>query len=123
MKLVFKNDAELVITTFADPIDVVKVYSDIADIGEEFSKFAPENVSTIKVYDDDNVMFAQFEGMFFGGVRIENITTETGAAFEAHFTFRQKTQMEIMAEQIASLQESQTLQDGAIEDLADTVYA
>lgn len=123
MKLVFKNGAELVIPEFTDPIDVVKTYNTVDEIGEEFSKFAPENVSTIKVYDDEDVMFAQFEGMFFGGVRVENIATETGAAFEAHFTFRQKTQMEIMTEQIAALQASQNLQDGAIEDLADTVYA
>ena len=123
MKIQFVNGAEIIISEFADPIDVVKTYSNIAAIGEEFSKSAPENVSTIKVYDDDDVEIAQFEGMFFGGVRVENIVAETGAAFEAHFTFRQKSQMEIMAEQIAALQASQNLQDGAIEDLADTVYA
>lgn len=123
MKLVFKNDAELVIPEFTDPIDVVKTYNTIAEIGEEFAKFAPENVSTIKVYDDEDVMFAQFEGMFFGGVTVNNLLTNDGTKFEAHFSFRQKTQMEIMAEQIAALQESQDLQDGAIEDLADTVYA
>lgn len=122
MKLVFKDDSELVITTFADPIDVVKVYDDIAGIGEEFTKFAPENVATIKVYDDEDIMFAQFDGMFFGGVTVNNLLTSGGNKFEAHFSFRQKSEMEIMQEQIAALQESQDLQDGAIEDLADEVF-
>lgn len=123
MKIVFKDNSELVITAFADPIDVVKVYDDIADIGDEFAKFAPENVSTLKVFDDDGIMFAQFDGMFFGGVTVNNLLTDDGTKFEAHFSFRQKSAMEIMQEQIAALQASQDLQDGAIEDLAETVYA
>jgi len=123
MKIVFKDNSELVINAFTDPIDVVKEYDDIAKVGLEFSKFAPENVSTLKVFDDEGIMFAQFDGMFFGGVTVNNLLTNDGTKFEAHFSFRQKTQMEIMQEQIAALQESQDLQDGAIEDLADTVYA
>jgi hypothetical protein len=123
MKIEFVNGTELIVPEFTDPIDVAKTYSTISDIGKEFAKFAPENVSVIKAYDDDGALIAQFDGMYFGGVRIENLATDNGVKFEAHFTFRQKTQMEIMAEQIAALQESQNLQDGAIEDLADTVYA
>lgn len=123
MKIVFKDNSELVINAFTDPIDVIKEYDNIAEAGLEFAKFAPENVSTMKVFDDDGIMFAQFDGMFFGGVTVNNILTDDGTKFEAHFSFRQKTQMEIMQEQIAAIQESQDLQDGAIEDLADTVYA
>jgi len=122
MKIKFVDESELVITEFNDPIDVVKTYNTIAAVGAEFTKFDPANCATLLVYDDDDVMFAQFDGMFFGGVRVENIVTDNGVAFEAHFTFRQKTQMEIMQEQIAALQESQNLQDGAIEDIASEVF-
>ena len=117
MKIVFKDGSELAISEFTDPIDVVKTYDTMGEIGNEFAKFSPENCSTLLVYDDEDAEIAQFDNMYFGGVRVENLD-----GFEAHFTFRQKSQMEVMAEQIAALQESQDLQDGAIEDIASEVF-
>lgn len=118
MKIVFVDESELIISEFTDPIDVVKTYNTMAAIGAEFSKFTPANVNTLMVYDDLDNLIGQFDNMYFGGVRVENLTN----AFEAHFQFRQKSQMEVMAEQIAALQESQDLQDGAIEDIASEVF-
>lgn len=118
MKIKFVDESELVITEFNDPIDVAKTYNTIAAVGAEFTKFDPANCATLLVYDDEDVEIAQFDNMYFGGVKIENIND----TFEAHFTFRQKSQMEVMAEQIAALQESQDLQDGAIEDIASEVF-
>ena len=124
MKIKFKNGYELSFTEMTDVGNVIETYETLEEIAAIIPNFTPDNCSKITFYEDDDSFIATFADHLFGGMTIENvIDAEAVVKFKAHFAFRQKTDTEKLNELVAALQASQDLQDGAIEDLADTVYA
>ena len=123
MKLIFKDNSIITFTDSFGISDISYKYISMDAVSVDVAKCTSENCSLIKVYDDEDNLIGTYEDMVFGGVNIYEVADDETILYEAHFHFRNKTDVEKLTEKVAALEESQALQDGAIEDLADTVYA
>lgn len=123
MKIKFKNGYELSFTEMTDVGNVIETYDTLEEIAAIIPNFTPDNCSKITFYEDDDSFIATFADHLFGGVTIDSIIGANAALqYKVHYIFREKTDYEKLNELIAQLQESQNLQDGAIEDLGNEVF-
>lgn len=123
MKLIFKDNS---IITFTDSVgisDISYKYLSMDAVSVDVAKCTPENCSLIKVFDNNDNLIGTYENMVFTGFDVVEVTEGETTLYDAHFHFRNKTDVEKLTEKVAALDESQALQDGAIEDLASEVFA
>lgn len=138
MKLVLNN--ENIITYISDLgiNDIVAEYDSLAAAQTDIAKLAPENLEYVEIRTDDNRVLGKYYNLILNNTDIINILDESGeevVKYEVHFHLREKTDIEKLNERIdaleghesyqntaiANLQESQDVQDGAIEDLGMAV--
>lgn len=134
MKLVLNN--ENIITYISDLgiNDIVAEYDSLAAANTDIAKLTPKNLSYVEIRTDDNRTLGKYYNLILNNTDIINILDESGEAvikYEVHFHLREKTDIEKLNERIdtlegheadqstaiADLQESQDVQDGAIEDI------
>lgn len=138
MKLVLNN--ENIITYISDLgiNDIVAEYDSLAAAQTDIAKLTPENLEYVEIRTDDNRVLGKYYNLILNNTDIINILDESGeevVKYEVHFHLREKTDIEKLNERIdaleghesyqntaiANLQESQEVQDGAIEDLGTAV--
>lgn len=138
MKLVLNN--ENIITYISDLgiNDIVAEYDSLAAAHTDIAKLTPENLEYVEIRTDDNRVLGKYNNLILNNTDIINILDESGEEvikYEVHFHLREKTDIEKLNERIdaleghesyqntaiANLQESQEVQDGAIEDLGTAV--
>lgn len=122
MKLIFKDNS---IITFTDSFgigDISYKYVSMEAVSVDVAKCTSENCSIIKVYDDEDRLIGTYENMVFDGVNVIELVEDENTLYEAHFHFREKTDIEKLIERVSSIEASQLLQDGAIEDLGNEVF-
>lgn len=127
MRLVLKDSSVIQIVDSFGIGDLIAHYAEVSDVATDVEKCTEENCSAIKLISDSGEIMAEYTDMVFAGVTTAQ-SSEPGVGIEAHFHFRAKTAEERMMQMLVELQsrvgaieESQAIQDGAIEDLAGNV--
>lgn len=134
MKLVLNN--ENIITYISDLGigDILAEYETLNAANIDIAKLTPENLNYVEIRTDDNRVLGKYYNLILNNTDIINILDESGEEvikYEVHFHLREKTEIEKLNERIdaledhetyqntaiSDLQESQDVQDGAIEDI------
>ena len=138
MKLVLSNDNMITYISDLGINDIVAEYDSLAAAQTDMAKLTPENLEYVEIRTDDNRTLGKYYNLILNNTDIINILDESGEEvikYEVHFHLREKTDIEKLNERIdaleghesyqntaiANLQESQDVQDGAIEDLGMAV--
>ena len=138
MKLVLSNDNMITYISDLGINDIVAEYDSLAAAQTDIAKLTPENLEYVEIRTDDNHTLGKYYNLILNNTDIINILDESGeevVKYEVHFHLREKTDIEKLNERIdaleghesyqntaiANLQESQDVQDGAIEDLGMAV--
>lgn len=138
MKLVLSNDNMITYISDLGINDIVAEYDSLAAAQTDIAKLTPENLEYVEIRTDDNRVLGKYYNLILNNTDIINILDESGeevVKYEVHFHLREKTDIEKLNERIdaleghesyqntaiANLQESQEVQDGAIEDLGTAV--
>ena len=138
MKLVLSNDNMITYISDLGINDIVAEYDSLAAAQTDIAKLTPENLEYVEIRTDDNLTLGKYYNLILNNTDIINILDESGEEvikYEVHFHLREKTDIEKLNERIdaleghesyqntaiANLQESQDVQDGAIEDLGMAV--
>lgn len=126
MRLVLKDSSVIQIADSFGIGDLIATYNDITGVSVDVEKCTEENCSYMKLVSDSGETMAEYTDMVFAGVTTG--ATSGVSLIEVHFHFRAKTAEERMMQmltelqsKVAAIEESQALQDGAIEDLAGSV--
>lgn len=102
--------------------DIVAQYNTQADAQAVAALITPENTQSIQIQTDGGSPVSQHTGLILDGTEVIPIYgDEEAVGYELHVHLREKTQMEIVTERLDALEESQNLQDGAIDDLGEAV--
>ena len=122
MKLIL-NDGRTITYDHDNGIgDIVAKYNTQADAQAIAAIITPENTQSIQIQTDGGSPVSQHTGLILAGTEVIPITDgEEVTGYELHVHLREKTDIEVMRERLDVLEESQTLQDGAIEDLGAAV--
>lgn len=138
MKLVLNNNNIITYIRDIGINDIVAEYSSLETANTDIAKLTPENLEYVETKDDNNHILGKYYNLILNNTDIINILDESGeqiVKYEVHFHLREKTDIEKLNERIdaleghesyqntaiANLQESQEVQDGAIEDLGTAV--
>ena len=116
MKIILKNNTELIVTDKCTSTSIVSEFKNVEDIEVFRKELTDENLSSFKYVNDNGDIFGNYENYTFESVTYfedeeENIVT-------AVFNIRQLSDIEI---RLNALEEGQETQDGAIEELAGIV--
>ena len=82
-----------------------------------WSQLIPENMTIVKLTTENGDMMDQRENLV---VDSERSIREKGK-IQCHFYLREKTEVELLREEVAMLRETSGVHDGAITDLAEAV--
>lgn len=123
MKLILANNAVIQFESDRGIGDIVARYETMAQAQEEEARITPANVAHIQTTTDEDVPVGEYFNLVINSTEIVPVyEDEEIAEYELHIHLREKTEIEVLMERVSALEESQDLQDLAIEDIADTVY-
>ncbi len=111
-KIIFYDGTEFEIKESSTATDIVADVTE-STFFEYLEKFTDSNLKEFS-FAQDGTVYATFENYAYSGVTLDTDMV-------AHFQTRQKTEMELLKEEIESLKTSQDIQDGAIGDLAEII--
>lgn len=113
-KIILSNETEIEILDGSTVYDVmvgVNQYSPMWNI------LTAENLKSVKIVSEKNEVVSEGTDMVLDREMSEN---EKGDVV-SHFYLREKTEVELLREEVAKLKETSGVHDGAIEDLAVAV--
>ncbi len=94
-------------------------YTDRAAMMADWEKITPENLKTVQIKTDGTVT-GNYTDLI---LESETSTLTTDGGVDTVWKIREKTEIERLQDQIAALQEGQSVQDGAIMDIAEVTSA
>lgn len=103
--------------------DIVALYDTMSQAQVEEAWITPANVSHIQTTTDEGAPIGEYFNLIIDSTEIVPVyeDEETVSAYELHIHLRAKTAVEILADRVEALEESQDVQDGAIDDLGEAV--
>lgn len=90
-------------------------YADRASMLSDWEKMTPENLNTVQIKTDGTVT-GNYEDLI---LESETSTLTTDGGVDTIWKIREKTEIERLQDKITALQEGQSVQDGAIMDIAE----
>ena len=123
MKLILADNS---IITFDHDMgigDIIASYQTMAAAQADEAKITPANVAHIQTTTDDDTPIGEFFNLVINSTEIVPVydDEEVVTGYELHIHLREKSAVEVLTDRIEALEESQEVQDGAIEDLGEAV--
>jgi len=117
-KLILKDKSEIKIESGASLNDIRVLFQDKKSMIETWDAMTKENLSEFQIQNSDGLTIGRYENIVLDS---ETSTTQEDGTILTSFHLREKTEVEILKEEINSLKEGQEVQDCAISDLGETV--
>lgn len=126
MKLILANNAVISFTEDRGISDIIAHYETMQDAQVDEAKITPANVSHIQTTTDEDTPIGEYFNLVIISTEIipayvAEDDAETISGYELHIHLREKTDVEVLAERINALEDSQGTQDEAIDDLGYAV--
>lgn len=94
------------------------VFADKASMVETWDKFTDENLKTVQITDGNGTVLAEYTDLIL--VSVTSTEREDGTILTT-FALREKTELELLKEEMASMKVQQEILDGAVSDLGTVV--
>lgn len=124
MKLILANNAVISFVEDRGIGDIIAHYETMQDAQVDTAKITPANVAHIRTTTDEDELIGEFFDLKIISTEIIPMYGEdeqTVVGYELHIHLREKTDVEILADRFATLEDSQSTQDEAIDDLGYAV--
>lgn len=118
-KLVLADASEIVLSGGAALGHMKAHYEDKAAMVADWNKIKPVNLKTVQVITDGTVTGSYTDLI----LESETSVLQADGSVDTIWKIREKTETERLREEIETLKEGQTVQDGAIEDLGAATSA
>lgn len=122
MKLILADNTIIAFDHDGGIGDIVAIYQTMAAAQTDEAKITPANVSHIQTTTDGGDPIGEYFNLVINSTEIVPVYEEEEiTAYELHIHLREKSAVEVLADRVDALEESQEVQDGAIEDLGEAV--
>lgn len=122
MKLILADDSIITFEEDRGIEDIIAYYETMPAAQIDQAKVTPANVTHIRTVTDNDDPIGEFFNLFINSTEIVPVYEEEEAtAYVLHIHLREKSAVEVLADRVEALEESQETQDGAIEDLGEAV--
>ena len=117
-KLILNNQTEITIEN-ASSLSEITVKSDTKyDMVSVWDMMTEENLKFVQIKNSDGVIVADYENLVLDS---ETSSAQKDGTILTSFHLREKTDVELLREEVEALKEGQEVQDGAISDLGEAV--
>ncbi len=117
-KLILTNQSEIEIESASSLSDIKVVSETKYDMISAWDMLTPDNLKSVQIQNEDGVVVANYENLVLDN---ETSTIRTDGKILTSFRLREKTEVELLREEVNLLKEGQEVQDGAIIDLGEAV--
>lgn len=120
-KLILKDGTAIPLEAGSSLGQMKALYEDWEALTAGWEKLTPENLSKVQVRNGDSVT-GEYEDLILGNPALK-VDIQQDGSLSAAWGIREKTEMELLAEQVAANTEAIEVHDGAIGDLAAATSA
>ncbi len=117
-KLILANQSQIEIESASSLSDIKVISETKYDMISAWDMLTPENLKSVQIQNGDGVTVGNYENLVLDN---ETSTIQPDGKILTSFRLREKTEVELLREEINSLKEGQEVQDGAISDLGAAV--
>ena len=118
-KLILKDQTTLEIEAGASLSAITVLSSTKEEMIEKWDKLTKENLSSVEIKNSDDVLIARYENLIL--VNETSVILEDGT-ISTSFNLREKTDVENLQEEVASLGEKSDMLEASILELSEVVY-
>lgn len=117
-KLIMKDGTEIELETGASLGSLGVLSTDKAAMVSTWDRLTVENLSEVRIKNGDGLVVGSYTGLVLVS---ETSKVQADGSILTYYNVREKTDIEKLAERVAAVEEGQTVQDGAIMDVAEVV--
>lgn len=117
-KLILNNQLQLNIESGSSIFDMKVVSATKYDMVSTWDMLTEENLKHIEIQNKDGIVIGVYNNILLDS---ETSTIRPDGKILTSFHLREKTEVELLREEIEALKEGQEVQDGAIMDLGEAV--
>lgn len=113
------NDKTTIVLESGSALDDIKVLSATKqDMLTAWNKFTELNLRSVQIKNPEDVLIGTYENLI---LESETSAIHPDGTILTNFKLREKTEVELLKEQISAMEVQQEVQDGAIADLGEAV--
>lgn len=113
-KLILTNQSEIEIES-GSSLSGIKVLSQTKyDMASTWDMITPENLRSVQIQNGDGTVVADYKNLVLDS---EVSTIQEDGTILTSFQLREKTEVELLRDEVNALKEGQEVQNGAIDDL------
>lgn len=117
-KLILNDNTEITIESSSSLSDIRIVSETKSDMISTWDILTEENLKSVQIQNGDGINVANYENLVLDS---ETSIVQSDGTILTSFHLREKTEVELLREEIEALKEGQEVQDGAIMDLGEAV--
>lgn len=117
-KLIMKDGTEIELETGAGLGSLGVLSTDKAAMVSTWDRLTAENLSEVQIKNGDGLVVGSYTGLVLVS---ETSRVQADGSILTCYNVREKTDIERLEERVAAVEEGQTVQDGAIMDVAEVV--
>ena len=115
-KLILKDGSEINIESGASLSSIGVISATKADMISTWDLFTNENLKKVQVKNNDNILIGEYQNLVLVN---ETSNIQKDSTILTYFNLREKTEVEVLKEEVEALKAGQEIQDGAIVELAE----
>ena len=121
-KLILTNQSEIEIESVSSLSDIKVLSETKYDMISTWDMLTEENLKSVQIQNGDGLTIANYKNLVLDGETSSIFKDEDGLEkILTSFHLREKTEVELLREEVEALKEGQEVQDGAISDLGEAV--
>lgn len=117
-KLILKNNTEITIESASALSDIKVLSATKIEMVSVWDMLTEENLKHIEIQNENGIAIGIYDNVLLDS---ETATIQSDGKILTSFHLREKTDVELLREEVEALKEGQEVQDGAITDLGTAV--
>lgn len=116
--LLLANESKIKIENGSSISNIMTSFESKSIMAAVWDLFTEENLKNIKIVTEDDEILAEYNDFILASET--SVVQKDGTVYTC-FTLREKTELELLKEEVEQLKASQEIQDGAIVELAEII--
>ena len=116
--LLLANESKIKIENGSSISNIMTSFESKSIMAAVWDLFTEENLKNIKIVTEDDEILAEYNDFI---LESETSVVQKDGTVYTCFTLREKTELELLKEEVEQLKASQEIQDGAIVELAEII--
>lgn len=121
--MVLKDSTEIPMEDGSDKYNIHIVVEDLTALGILWNKLTMDNLTEVRIKNTEGAEIGNYSNIALCTPAFREVDKTEDGKVRAAFGIRQKTELELLREQVAAMSETLSVHDGAIGDMGAVISA